>query len=766
MRKTVFTIIFSFLLVVLAQAQGGSISGVVASGDELMPFANVGLVGTNYGTSTDVDGNYKIENIPAGDYELVVSIIGYKKFSKKVSVKENSHLKLDVELEESSLELNQVVVTGTMKEVFISNSPVKVEVISSRYLENTVSPTNLVESISLVNGVQEVVACGVCYTNSISINGLPGPYTSVLVDGAPIYGNLASVYGLNGIPAVIIDRFEVIKGPNSTLYGSEAVAGVINIITKRPEAQPLLAFDMKTTTHLESFGNIAIAPKVGKWSGIVGLDYAYMNKFEDQNNDGFGDMINMDRVSGFTKWSLKRKNDKKFTISGKVYYEDRRNGVEAYLQDRGYQSLRGSDSIYGESIYTKRAELFGTYQLPTNENLRLDYSLSTHSQDSYYGNQQYLAEQHIAYGNFIWNRVVKDNHDITAGATSRYQYYDDNTAATGDSVANNPNGQFIPGVFVQDEWNMSSKFTLLAGTRLDYYDVHGAILAPRLNLKYKPSDWTTFRGNFGTGFRVVNLFAEDHAFITGNRSVEITENLNPERSYNGAINFNHIYNLLGGQGTFDVDVFYTYFTNKIIPDYEIPGKIVYQNTNGHAVSEGISININHSFKFPLAFNLGVSLLQTQQVETLETGERVVKPIEYSPDWSGVFSANYNLKKLKLAFAYTVNATGSMQLPEVFDLDENGQPLATSRPVRSVPFAIHNCQVTKSFKNSNLRVYLGLQNIFNYIQYYSPLSGLNDPNAFVGFSDYFDTAYAYSPMLGRELFLGVRWKLDRKKDKKQ
>lgn len=765
MKRTLFTLIYSLLFISYALAQGGSVAGKVMDGDEPMAFANVGLSGTKYGTSADVDGNYKIENIPAGNYELIVSVIGYKKFTRKISINEWQRLSLDVELEESSLELNQVVVTGTMKEVYISNSPVKVEVISSKYLESTVSPTNLVESISLVNGVQEVVACGVCYTNSISINGLPGPYTSVLVDGAPIYGNLASVYGLNGIPAVIIDRFEVIKGPNSTLYGSEAVAGVINIITKSPETQPLLAFDVRATTHLESFGNIAIAPKVGKWNGIVGVDYAYLNNYEDRNEDGFGDVIGMDRVSAFTKWSLKRKNDRRFTVSGKVYYEDRRNGVEEYFKDRAYRHLRGNDSIYGESIYTKRAEVFGTYQLPTSENLRLDYSLSTHFQDSYYGNAFYLAEQHIAYGNLIWNKVIKDRHDITGGLTSRYQYYDDNTQATGDSLSNKPNGQFIPGVFVQDEWTLSPKFTSLIGARLDYYNVHGAILSPRLNLKYKPSMWTTFRGNFGTGFRVVNLFAEDHAFITGNRSVEITEDLNPERSYNGAINFNHIYNLLGGQGSFDIDVFYTYFTNKIIPDYETPGKIVYQNTNGHAVSQGIALNVNHSFKFPLAFNLGVNFLQTQQVETNELGEKVVSPIEYSPDWSGIFSANYDLKKLGLSLAYTVNATGSMQLPEVFDLGENGEPLATSRPVRSVPFAIHSCQVTKSFKNSNLKVYMGLQNMFNYLQNYSPLSGVNDPNASAGFSDYFDTAYAYSPMMGREFVLGVRWKLERKKDDK-
>lgn len=749
-----------FLVSTLAViAQNSAISGTVSSKGETVPFANVGLVGTNYGAATDDNGAFKLKDIPAGNYELVVALIGYHQLKQKIEVKAGEEVKLTIELEESNLELNQVVVTGTMKEVFISNSPVKVEVISSKYLENTVSPSNLVESISLVNGVQEVVACGVCYTNSISINGLPGPYTAVLVDGSPIYGNLASVYGLNGIPASVIDRFEVIKGPSSTLYGSEAVAGVINIITKSPETQPILAFDIKATTHLESFGNIALSPKIGKWRGIIGVDYAYMNNFEDQNEDGFGDIINLDRVSTFTKWSMQRKDNRKFTISGKYYYEDRRNGVEAYLKDRAYRQIRGNDSIYGESIYTKRAEVFGTYEMPFSEYLRLDYSFSTHDQDSYYGDAAYVAQQHIAYGNLVWNRLFK-NHDITAGLTNRYQYYDDNTVATADSLGNLPNKQYLPGIFAQDEWNWG-KFTILAGSRLDYYEAHGAIVAPRLNIKYKPGKWTTLRGNFGTGFRVVNLFAEDHAFITGNRSVEITEELKPERSYNWALNLNHIYSVFG-QGTLDIDVFYTYFTNKIIPDYGLPGKIVYDNTSGHAESRGVSLNINHSFMFPLSFNLGVNYLNATQSEPDENGNMVNSRIEYSPDWSGVLTANYNVKKWGLAFAYTANVTGPMQLPEVFDLDENGNPLSTSRPTRSAPFAIQNFQITKSFKNSNWRVYVGLQNVLNHIQRYSPLTGYNDPNTNAGFSEYFDTAYAYSPMLGRELFFGVRWKLDRKK----
>ncbi|MCB0676617.1 MAG: TonB-dependent receptor, partial [Saprospiraceae bacterium] len=188
-----------------------------------LAYASVGLVGTAYGGTTDEEGAFLLSGLPTGSHRLRISMLGYLAHEQPVELHEGAEVSLGpIELEPTQWALQEVVVTGTMKETFVRDSPVKVEVITSRFLERNSSPTSLVESISLVNGVQEVVSCGVCFTNSISINGLPGAYTAILVDGAPMFGNLASVYGLNGIPASLIERLEVIKGPSSTLYGSEA----------------------------------------------------------------------------------------------------------------------------------------------------------------------------------------------------------------------------------------------------------------------------------------------------------------------------------------------------------------------------------------------------------------------------------------------------------------------------------------------------------------------------------------------------------------
>lgn len=755
--KLFYTITCWLLFAAISLAQTGSLTGTIFDGGQAMSYTNIAIVGTSLGATSDEVGNFTIQNIPVGKQEIIVSAIGYRTSQKEVEIIANQESKLGViEMQEDVFGLEEIVVTGTMKESFITNSPVKIEVITARFLEKNTAPTNIVEGVTLLNGVQEVVACGVCYTNNISINGLPGAYTAVLMDGAPIYGNLASVYGLNGIPTTIIDRFEVIKGPSSTLYGSEAVAGVLNIITKDPSSQPIVSLDLMGTSHLESFGNIGFAPKLGKFDGFIGLNYAYLNDFDDDNGDGFGDNISMDRVSLFSKWSMRRPNGKKFTLSGKYYYEDRRNGVEAFIKNRAYKNLRGSDAIYGESILTNRLELFGTYELPTTTNIKVDYSFSHHLQDSYYGADFYKAEQTIGFANLIWNQY-KGKHDITVGLTSRYQYYDDNTVATQLSDAiNRPDQQFIPGLFAQDEWNINHHFSILSGMRLDHYTAHGLIASPRLSVKYKPQSWTTFRLNGGTGFRIVNLFTEDHAFVTGQREVVILESLQPERSYNGAFNANHIFSTSNSSGSIDVDAYYTYFTNKIIPDYETAGKIIYTNTNGYAVSKGVSVNLNQQFDGGFAYSLGYNVQRATATERNELGIEETRGIEYASDWGGVGIVNYDWKKKGVLFAYTARFTGAMNLPEVYDFDSNGQVSTIARPTRSQPFSIHNIQVTKTFQQKNISIYAGVQNFLNYRQTYSPLIGFNDPNAAPGFSDAFDTAYAYSPLHGREFYVGIKW----------
>lgn len=754
------TITFFIFLFQFSNAQKITIKGKVFSEEGNLPFASIQIKSSSKGTTSNAAGEYEFEIDHTDEVVLHASFLGYITTERKIQIKNQKEIILNFFLLAQN-NLDEVVITGTTKESFVSASPIKIDVVTSKKLETYLpsASASVIDAIKLVNGVQEVIDCGVCYTNNISINGLEGAYTAILMDGTPMYGNLASVYGLNGIPSMIIDRFEVIKGPNSTLYGSEAVAGVINIITKNPKNEPVLAADIMTTSRKEVFANLAYAPNIGETSGFIGLNYAYQNDYDDINNDGFGDGINIDRIALFSKFNIARKSQKTFNISAKYYYEDRRNGVKEFLQNRNYKKLRGSDLIYGESIYTKRFEFFGTYHFNFPEDLKIDFSLSDHKQNSFYGDTFYKAEQRIAFGNLIWNKELK-KHDIVTGITARYNAYDDNTIATqkiGDGkTENNPNNQFIPGIFVQDEYSLSDNMTLLGGVRMDYYNEHGTIFSPRLNVKFKSGQWTTFRANFGTGFRIVNLFAEDHAFVTGQREVVINEVLEPEESYNFSLNFNHVYTSLGGSGNFDLDAYYTYFFNKIIPDYGESGKIIYENSEGFAETMGISLNVNHNFNFPLFLYIGLNFQNAQKTESDRLGNEFTEDLLFAPNWSGVITANYIYRKSKITLAYTANFTGEMALPKVYDVDSKGIQLKEPRSQKSDYFSIHNLMITKDMEN--IKIYLGLDNFLNFVQKDSPLAGYNDPNYAPGFSPFFDTSYTYAPNHGIELFLGFKYNL--------
>ncbi len=734
--KSIITFLLFVAFVSLsAFAQVGTIKGNVMDGRSGVPFANIGIKDNKGGTTSDIDGNFILNNVPIGEQEIIVSVLGFEKFRQKVNVINGQETNVSLVIKHSSLALDQVVVTGTMKETFISASPVKVEVITQKFLQT--NPTNnIIEAVQTVNGVQEQINCGVCGTNDIHINGMEGPYTLVLIDGMPIMSALATVYGFNGIPTSLVDRVEIIKGPSSTLYGSEAVGGVINIITTKPEKMPIIGFNTYYTSHRELNVDFAVTPKFGKKLTTTLSGNYYRNQYRmDFNEDNFTDIPLNNRFTLFNKWSIARKEHRIANIALRYYTENRFGGVLQWQPKH-----RGSDSIYGESIYTNRLEVIGSYQLPvSNHHLRIDYSYNFHDQDSYYGKTLYRAHQQIFYSNLLWNRKL-GKHDVLTGLTLRYQLYSDNAAANTDE------NKFIPGIFVQDEYTIGKTSVLLAGVRLDHHENHGLIFSPRLSFKQKIGTYTSVRLNSGTGFRLVHLFTEDHAALTGARQVVIKSNLEPERSFNVNLNINHVYSFANGTGTLDVDAFYTYFTNKIIPDYSTdPNLIIYDNLAGFGVTRGFAASINHSFAFPLRVNIGGTFQDVYQVTENLIGEKVKQKQLFTPAFSGTFVVGYKFRKLKLSIDYTGRVMGPQKLPH-YDA-----PFA--RPETSPWFTIQNVQITKEINSFSM--YVGVKNIFNWTQS-SPLINPENP-----FGKDFDTAYAWGPLQVRRFFVGVRWNLARK-----
>lgn len=733
------TKLFTLAFVILSQSilAESYIEGYVSDEKDHIPYANIQLKGSQIGTSSDAKGYFKLE-IPEGNHTIIVSALGYHKFIKNISIEKGVTLNINPVLAETSYAMDQIVVSGTLKESFVKVSPVKVEVITSAFLRKT--PTNnIMEIIETVNGVQKQVNCGVCGTSDIHINGMEGAYSLILIDGMPIMSSLSTVYGLNGIPTSLIKQIEIIKGPSSTLYGTEAVAGVINIITNKPKDISKLEIESYWSSHQEKNLDVSWSPKWKKADMLFSANLFEMDHFMDDNKDGFSDEVLSKRLSLFNKWSFHRKSGKAFDLTGKYYLEDRFGGTKEWNKD-----YRGSDLIYGESIYTDRWELTSRYKFNSEENIELLSSFNYHHQDSYYGDSYYEAKQKTLFSQLIWHKDIGIRHQLTTGLSYKYDGYDDNTPAT-EKI----NESHTPGIFIQDEIALSDQWKVLTGIRWDQHIEHGAIFAPRINLKWNPSDNTSLRWNTGTGFRVVHLFTEDHAALTGARDVVIAEELKPEESINFNFNFHHWFQKNGHNTSIDFDLFYTQFSNKIVPDYNSnPSKIFYGNLGGYSISRGASFQVNHSFSIPMNFSFGGTLLDVYSMNgSIKENEL------FAPEFSGVFSLGYQWPVQRLKIDYTGRITGPMYLPTY--------PEEFSRADSSPWYTLQHLKIEKGFSN-NLSAYIGVRNLFDYTQG-SPLidsgAGTSDNDSWnAGFSPNFDTAYVYGPTRGRRYILGVKWSL--------
>lgn len=699
---------------------------------------------------SDINGHFQC--LFEDGHFLVISAVGYKPDTIQIANPKNY---VQAMLQPMANNLNDVVVSGSMRAIQRSESAIPVEVYNAKFFRK--NPTaGVFEALSTLNGVQPQLNCNICNTGDIHINGMEGPYTMVLIDGMPIISSLSRIYGFSGIPTSLIKRMEVVKGPASTLYGSDAVAGLINIITKDAYSVGKFAADISATSLGEMNADISTGIHTKKANAIVGVNlFNYWTK-QDINQDNFTDVTQQRRLSVFNKWDFERDNKLPFSISARYMAENRWGGELNW--DKAY---RGSDSIYGESIVTNRFELTGVYGLKAGKNdMSLDYSYSYHNQKSFYGTTVFDAIQHLGFAQLHGSFPLK-KHQLVWGVPMRYTWYDDNTFITQKDSLNNANKQATIAGFLQDEWKLNDKLLLLAGLRYEYNNLHGSVLSPRLAVKWQAKGGQTFRLSSGNGYRIVNLFTEDHAALTGARDVVIVNNLAPEKSWN--VNLNYTNQWLRDKAFFSLDasVFYTRFTNKIIADFDSdPTKIIYDNLDGYAVSQGISVNGDMMIKKGLKLLAGFTLMDVLSKEPNSVGVTEKVQQLFAPKFSANYAASYTIHKWNTSFDVTGKVYGPQRLPVVPN---------DFRAEYSPWFSIMNFQVTKKI-NSNWELYGAVKNLLNFIpkdpilhpddpfnkpggKYFDINNNpRNDTNPY-GYS--FDPSYSYAPMQGIKGMLGIR-----------
>ena len=707
-----------------------------------IPFAHVMNLTDSTSAVCDVTGNFKmtIGNLAT---VLKASSVGFESQELNFSIN-NYTTPITFILKENNDILKEMVISATLQLIDRKESPIPIAVYSAQFLNAVPSPS-LVQSTNQITGLRPQFNCSVCNTGDIHINGMEGAYSMIVIDGMPIMGGLSTVYGLQGIPTSLIDQVEVIKGPASTVYGSEAMAGLINVVTKNIDCVPKFSLDF----NISSWGELqtSIVYKLidkQRLKAFSSIDIFNYNNPIDNNDDGFTDLSLKNRYSIFNKFQFFNKNGyNPLNLTLRYLNEDRWGGQMNFTEQD-----RGKNTVYGESILTNRVEASSFYKFSESKNLKWQNSFSFHNQKSWYGLVKYEAKQIIGFSQLTWHKSLGEKNNFLSGFALRYNSYNDNTVAT--LKADN---WWLPGFFLQDNFKFSDNQQLLFGWRTDFHSKHGVINSPRINYQLNITDNSSLRIGYGDGFRVVNVFTEDHAALTGAREIIFLEELEPEKSKNLNINFSNSWNTDNLQITLESSVFESRFSNKIIPDFLTnDNQIIYSNLSGYAVARGISSEIFlKMYKIPLKLSANATVLDVSNYNENSTGEIVKNQQLLAEKYSIKWSLNYWFEKLGLDIVYSATNYGPIRLPIL----END-----FRPEYSLPYTIHNLKLSKNYNNGWTN-FISIRNFTNFTPpNYSILrandpfdQNINDPiDNPEGYT--FDASYMYASFQGINLVFGV------------
>lgn len=504
-----------------AQTSGVLHGEVLAKDGTPLNGAQISIEGTNLG-SVSRNGHYHITRVPAGEHVVHVRLTGYERITTTVNVAAGTQTEASFTLTQQTLELDPMTVTGTRTVQRRMDSPTKVDVVPPEMFQID-GAVNLAEGLERTTGVRVENNCQNCNFYSVRLNGLEGAYTQILVNGRPTVSSLAAVYLLDQMPSAMIDRLEVVKGGGSALYGGSAVAGVVNVITRRPELEQT-SLGMKlgwvngkpdrtgtiTTTLLDDSGRL----------GSFFFAQARNRNPIDINSDGFSE-LGMLESGSFGAQMFYNPTDN-LDISFEMHYigENRRGGDQV-------TSTRPHEAVVAESIESRR--FGGGFNLNQRLNAWTDYnvytSLAFSKRDTYYGSAEPVFEGN---GQLGWEHDLNAygstrNPMLSLGAQLNHRFDLDRILTLGVEFNRDHLEDHIPaydlltdevyhsvGVLGQYDWQARPWLNLVVGARLEKHsEINNPIVSPRLSGLFRLSETTALRASFSTGFRPPMVFDED-----------------------------------------------------------------------------------------------------------------------------------------------------------------------------------------------------------------------------------------------------------------
>ena len=724
-----------------------------ARSGEHIPFATVSVEGTTIGVTADATGHFYLKNLPEGELTILAESVGYKAAKQTIVARSGKSVEVNFEMSEETLSMDAVVVSATRNETNKKSTAVVVNVASAKLFETTAS-TNLAESMKFQSGLRVENNCGNCGTMQLRINGLEGQYSQILLDSAPIFSSLAAVYGLEQLPVAMIERVEVIRGGGSALFGSNAIGGVVNIITKEPLRNSLTVSNLTdiiedgTAEYNTSLNGSFVSDD--NRAGIYLFGMIKNRAAYDRNGDGFSDIPQVKSETAGFRGYYKTSIRSKLTAEYHHIHEFRRGGDALDLPPHMAEIAEQIEhDIDGGSLR------FDAFSADSRHRGNVYASAQRISRDSYYG----TGKDPDAYGKtsdltavvgaqytYSFDKCLFMPAQLTLGGEYTYNDLDDHSIGFDRKLLQTVH---TTGAFVQNVWR-SDKFNIIVGGRLDKHSmIDKPIFSPRANIRYSPNENVGLRLSYSSGYRAPQAYNEDlHIDALNNQSAVIVldPDLKPEYSHSlsGSADLYHTFGSV--QTNLLVEGFYTdlddVFTLTKAGEDEA-GNIVKMRRNASGatvagITSELKIGISNAFEVQLGYTFQRS--RYDEPERWSDDAEPQRRMFRTPDHYGYLTASADITRNFRASLFG-NYTGRMLV------QHNAGWIERDTDRLTPAFWDMGLRFSYLFRLTNvisMQLDAGVKNIFD--SYQSDLD----------FGPSKDSVYIYGPSLPRTYFVGLKF----------
>ena len=763
-------------------AQNIEAKGTVRFNDEPIAYATITLTNTerSYQAYSDAQGRFTI-TIPYGTYTLVVKAIGYKAKDKSLTITEGNRANLIIELVEDLLGLDEVVVSATRNRVNKKEAPIVVNTLGEKLIKATQSLA-VSESLNYSPGVRVENNCQNCGFTQVRLNGLDGSYSQILVNSRAVFSALNSVYGLEQIPTQIIDKVEIVRSGGSALFGSNAIAGTVNIITKDPVLNTwevgsyLGLIDGDTPDRVLNFNASLVSDDLRSGATFYGI---HRNRDQwDANGDGFTEVVELKNTTFGTKLYYKPTDHSRLTVDATVLNEYRRGGDRLDLpphltditEELTHNTVMGGLSYdFNNEANTNFYSIYSSVQYTDRDSYYGGLGGGRTAQDSLTALNAYGITKDLAVATgFQFTKQLKRDV-LTSGIEYNISSTDDQIIGYNRRIDQNVNAV---GLYAQYEWKPNSAFSALIGSRVDHINVDGAYtvgdisrgvdisqttLNPRLTIAYQIAEDLKFRGGYARGFRAPQAFNEDlHISSVGGEPqfVILSNDLESEFSnaFTASLNYTKEFNTT--QTNVLIEGFYTSLENPftlVSTGAQLSnGSIVEEVRNGQgALVYGANFEFGVSPSKKWLFQLGGTLQRSEYDEDQilfeadgtnpNESDILISEFTRNPNVYGYLNTNWTPNDT-YSISLTGTYTGSMIVPRVIS-DSGFLSLNESDAFFDVNLnAEAHFDVSEEFQ---LTLNAGVKNMFNSFQDDFEVGPTRDSD------------YVYGPALPRTFFIGIK-----------